>query len=299
MSEPPTLGFIGLGAMGGAMARNLVAGGHDVIVFDLDAERIQQCVDAGARAATSTIEVVQQASVIFTSLTNSDVYVQVAENDLLPHASSGQIFVDLGTVMPEQIQRFADAFAAKGAHLLDTPVSGGVKGAEQGTLRLFVGGDEAILEQIRPLLTSLGDPNYIVYCGPSGSGQVVKFVNQMAMGLSSAAHLESLALGVKAGIDPSILARALGGDAGWREQLKQIAQQIDADNGDNVGVKFGQIPYFQAVANATDLSLPLSDALYAFCEPGERIVMEANRLSPSFWHELMKDQTKEEDTGGS
>lgn len=285
------LGFIGLGSMGGAMARNLSKAGHSVRVYDLEAAKIAACVEVGGMAADSAAGVVSGAEVVFSSLTDSATSVKVAEEQLLPAATAGQIFIETGTVMPAETRRLAAALAEKGATWLDVPVSGGANGAEQGVLRLFGGGDEAAFEQVRPLLEVIGDPQFIVYCGPSGQGQIVKFVNQMAAGLSAAAHLEALALGVKAGVPAELLRRALGGaPSGWRSRLDGIARRIAQDDGKNVGVKYGQMAYFLAAAEELGLELPLSRALHDFCAEGELLCTEANRLSPSFWHELMKSE---------
>lgn len=285
VSTDTAIGFIGLGAMGGAMARNLIAAGYSVLGFDLDASKIAA---AGVEASDSAADVARRSEVVLTSLTNSDVFVQVVERDLLPHVKPGQVLIDVGTVMPADVRRLAGKIAASGGVLLDVPVSGGVRGAAAGTLRMFAGGDEQQVQRVWPILEVLGDPATIVYCGPSGAGQIVKFVNQMAMGLSAAAHLESLALGVRAGIDAEILARAIGGDANWRARFNDIAQQVASGSGNDVGVKFGQLMYFITEARQLDLALPLTHALHDFCEAGERITQEANRLSPSFWHELLK-----------
>jgi len=288
MSTIPTLGFIGLGAMGGAMAGNVVAAGHSVIGFDLNSDSMQSALDAGIIAGETAADVVQRSEIVFTSLTNSEVFVKVAEDELLPNARAGQVFIDCGTVMPDDVRRLSTAMGNEGAHLLDVPVSGGVGGARSGQLRMFAGGDKAVFDRVLPILTVIGDPDRIIYCGGSGSGQVVKFVNQMSMGLSHAAMLESLALGTRAGIDLHVLSKALGGKTGWRSQFQHVAERIAAGEAEDVGVKFGQIHYFQAIAKQMGLSLPLSNALYMFCKDGERIVMEANRLSPSFWREIMK-----------
>lgn len=282
----PALGFIGLGAMGGRMCRTLLKSGYVITAFDIEAERLQTCTNAGAVAAKSTEAVVHAAEVVLASLPSAEVFVQVAETALLPNIRRGQIVIDLGTNSAPGARRLAQAFAERNATLLDAPVSGGTGGAESGTLRVFVGGDRSVADRCRPLFDVLGDPEYVVYCGPSGAGHVVKGVNQLAMGLGDAAYLEAVAFGALAGVDPAILAQALGGHGGWRGHFGSIAQRVATGKGLDVGVKFGQLHYFLAEAEEQDFSLPLTQALHDFCDPGERVVMEVNRLSPSFWREL-------------
>lgn len=286
--QHPTIGFVGLGAMGRSMALNLVRAGYSVVAFDVAPEPVDECVKAGATASASVPELVDRSDVVLTSLPTPEVFVHVAETEMVPNARDGQIFVDLGTVMPSDVRRLAEAFRQRSASLLDAPVSGGVRGAAAGDLRIFVGGRPDAFERVRPVLRVLGDPDFILHCGDAGAGQQVKFVNQMAMGLSAAAHLEALSLGVGAGIDADLLARALGGTDGWRSQLAAIARAIDAGHGNEVGIKAGQFRYFLGEAQDLGLRLPITEALHAFCADGERIVVEANRPSPSFWHELTK-----------
>jgi 3-hydroxyisobutyrate dehydrogenase-like beta-hydroxyacid dehydrogenase len=282
----PAIGFIGLGTMGSGMARNLLKAGYPLIACDIDEAKRKAMAAAGAVEADSASDAVRHADYVMTSLPNSEAFVAVAEASLLPGAREGQVFIDLGTTVAAETRRIAHALAEKGAALLDVPVSGGGKGAAAGTLRMFAGGDEAVFDRCRAVLEVLGDPRHIVYCGPSGSGQVVKGVNQLMMGLTSAALLEALGFGVLAGVDIDVLRRAVGGREGLRADLSRIAKRVAAGEARNVGVKFGQLAYFLDEAAEKGFKLPLSRALHEFCEPGQRIVVEVNRPSPSFWHEL-------------
>lgn len=285
-----TLGFIGLGQMGGPMAHNLVKAGYAVRVYDLAPEKVQACVAAGATAALDAASVVPACDLVLTSLPYSHTFVSVAEEVLLPHAREGQIFVDLGTVKVAETQRLAAHFADRGAVLLDVPVSGGHGGAVAGTLRMFGGGDRTTFERLRPILAVLGDPAHIVYCGPSGMGQVVKGVNQLGMGLAAAAGLEAVAFGMLAGGDPEVMAEAIaqgvGGDSGWRKRIRETAAAVQAGRGEEIGIKFGQLAYFMEAAASMGFELPISRALHAFCQDGDLVAVEANRPSPSFWREL-------------
>jgi 3-hydroxyisobutyrate dehydrogenase-like beta-hydroxyacid dehydrogenase len=221
-----------------------------------------------------------------TSLPDSATFVEVADRALLPETREGQTFIGLGTVEPGEVRRLAPEFEARGTRLLDVPVSGGPHGARDGTLRMFAGGEREVFDACRPVLEVLGDPERIVYCGPSGTGQVVKGVNQMAAGLSNAAFLEAVAFGVLGGADPDAIRRGIGGESGWRGAFSSIAERVVAGEAEYVGVKHGQLPYFLAEAEENGFELPLARALHAFCEGAPEIVREANRMSSSFWREL-------------
>lgn len=287
MNELSTVGFIGLGAMGGAMARNLLAAGYPLIGYDLKAELAGAIADAGGRVAATVAELVEGCDVIATSLPSSQGWVTVAEREILPHTRLGQIVIDFGTVTPPETRRLAALFAEKGATLLDAPVSGGPGGAQQASLYCFLGGDRAVAERILPLLHTVAGTEKITYCGPAGNGQVVKGVNQLMMGLADAAYLEALSFGVNSGVDAAVIEQALGNTGRWRADIHRTAQRIVAGEGENVGVKFRELPYFLNAAAEAGFELPITERLHAFCDAGERVVIDDNRPAPSFWRELV------------
>lgn len=286
------VGLIGLGAMGSGMAANLLRAGCPLQVYDLNAERTMALESGGAAAADNVRSLVRDCEIVLLSLPNSEVTVKVMESEVIPGLRPGQILIDLGTVTPPDARRLAADAAARGAFLLDAPVAGGAGGARSGMLHMFVGGDPDVYARCRPLLELLGSPEHITYGGPSGSGQILKCVNQMIMGLVNAAYLEPLAMGVLAGIDAQTVRDAMTGEQTWRKEFCAIADKVIAGQGIGIGVKFGQFPYFLQEAEEKGFELPLSKALFEFCDPGERVVMEVNRLSPSFWIELQKHANK-------
>jgi 3-hydroxyisobutyrate dehydrogenase-like beta-hydroxyacid dehydrogenase len=287
--EGPALGFIGLGAMGGGMAMNLVRAGCPLTVYDLKADRLADCAAAGAVAAGSSREVVQRSEIVLTSLRSSAVFVEVAEGELLPAARAGQIFMDMGTTEAPETRRLSAAFAAKGAALVDAPVSGGPGGAAGGTLHIFVGGDEAAVEKVRPILDVLGDPRHVARCGPSGCGQVVKGVNQLAMGLVAAAYLEAIAFGVRGGADLDAIAASVGGEEGWRKRLADYAGRVRDGSAESVYVKFPELPYFLREAREQGFEMPMTEALFRFCDAGPRNWRDnMQRECVAFWHQLMQ-----------
>jgi 3-hydroxyisobutyrate dehydrogenase-like beta-hydroxyacid dehydrogenase len=290
----PTIGFIGLGNMGGRMAKNLHNVGYPLIGYDIDAAKCTALAATGATAGNDTPQVVENSDVVMTSLRSSDVFCSVAEQHLIPNAREGHVFIDLGTTEVEKTREIATALTEKGATLIDAPVSGGPNGSETGTLRIFVGGDAAAVEKCRPILEVLGEPKYVVYCGTSGSGQIVKGVNQLAMGLGDAAFMEAMAFGVCAGVDPTAIREAVGMGDGWRGQFDRIAKRIIDGEGKNLVVKYPELPYFLAAAEASGFEIPLTEALYEFCKrENYQMFDNMNRPSRSFWRTLTKDADEE------
>jgi 3-hydroxyisobutyrate dehydrogenase len=215
MSESKTVGIVGTGKMGTPMARNLLAAGYTVHVHNRSPEPVAKLVEAGAIDAGSYQGVATAADIVITSLTNQqsvhDVYL--GDEGLVANARSGQIFIDTSTNPPELVREVAAELQARGASFLDAPVSGGVAGAEAGTLTVMIGGDSDVLERARPVLEVIGGNLHLL--GDVGAGTVVKLVNQLLVGINMAAVAEGLVFGVKAGADPrkmlEVLSTSFGG----------------------------------------------------------------------------------------
>jgi 2-hydroxy-3-oxopropionate reductase len=211
------IGFIGLGIMGSPMAANLVRAGHTVVGYDMSAERMDALAVAGGKSAGSVAEAVAQAEVVITMLPDSPQVEEVAfgEDGLLQRGREGLIHIDMSTVRPETSRRVAQAAAVKGIRALDAPVSGGERGAVDGTLSIMVGGDAADFAAVRPLLAVVGTT--IVHVGPAGAGQTVKAANQLVVGGIYGLVAEAIVLLEASGVDPgSGLDVLAGGLAGSR-----------------------------------------------------------------------------------
>jgi 3-hydroxyisobutyrate dehydrogenase-like beta-hydroxyacid dehydrogenase len=283
------IGFIGAGEMGGAMIGTLVKAGFGVCAFDIDPQRLAQAVSSGAAAGGSGPEVLRQCDTVLLSLRSSRVFVRVAEEVLLPNARPGQIFVDLGTTKASQTRRLAREFRQKNACLVDAPVSGGRHGCATGTLHIFVGGDQEAVGRCWSILEKLGKPGRVVYCGPSGSGQVVKGVNQLAMGLADAAYLEAIAYGVRAGVPATAIMQAVGGDDGWRKYFEGLARRVVAGTAETVFYKYPEFPYFLDEARANGFPAPLLTALHGFVRSSPHDAVDnMGRPEPPIWRELMR-----------
>jgi 2-hydroxy-3-oxopropionate reductase len=285
------VGFVGLGAMGRHLVRSLLRAGFEVAAFDVDDRALAACTEHGAIRASSVEELVSGCETVCFMLPSSEVLVRVAESEALPVARAEQVLIDFGTTTAPETRRLAGAFAERGAFFLDVPVSGGPRGAESGELYLFGGGDEGAFGRRRPLLYAVGGDAHLTYCGPSGSGQVVKGVNQLMMGLGNAAYLEAIAFGVRAGVPPDVIERALGDRGRWRGDLNLVAQRVAAGTAETVAVKYRELPYFLEEAAAQGVELPLTRTLHATCAAGADVVVDDNRPAPSYWHELLRESS--------
>jgi len=289
-SNDHLIGFIGLGWMGSHFVGRLVEGGWRLEVFDIIPQKRAALADKGAIAAASADHVVRECDVIFTSLPSSEVFETVAEESIVPLARAGQVIVDLGTTRLGPTRRLATVLAAKGAALLDAPVSGDPR----TPVYIFVGGEESAFQRVKPLLQVLADPDHLTLAGASGSGQILKGVNQLSMGVVQAAWLEAVSYATRQGIDPQTVKRAVGGATGWRAELAGVSQQIADGKGENNDLKFAELPYFLHAAEQAGLDLPLTRALFEFCSPGPRDWRDnMNRPYVSFWHMLNRNPPTE------
>jgi len=217
MSE--TIGFIGLGVMGKPMAKNLVKAGYSLVVHSRSRPPVDELVAAGAQAADAPADVAQRAAVVITMLPDTaDVeLVLTGEQGVVPALKPKAVVIDMSSISPAATKRLASIVAARGAAMLDAPVSGGEIGAINASLSIMVGGDEAAFERALPILKAMGNPERIVRIGDSGAGQVCKVCNQIAIGGALAGVSEAFALAKKAGVDAARVRQALlGGFAASR-----------------------------------------------------------------------------------
>ncbi len=213
------IGFIGLGTMGRHMASNLQKAGHELIVHDVRREAAETHVKAGARWADSPRAVAEASEVVFTSLPEPRDVEAVALDEktgLLSGLTAGKAFFDLSTNSPTVVRRLHAVFKARGVHMFDAPVSGGPRGAESGRLALWVGGDEEAFKKYKPVVDAIGDQAY--YVGPIGAGSVAKLVHNCAGYVMQTALAEVFTMGVKAGVDPLTIWKAVRQGAGGRRR---------------------------------------------------------------------------------
>ena len=212
------IGFIGLGNMGAPMARNLLKAGHELTVFDVVQSNVDALVKLGdgkVKAATTPAAILDSGVEVVVTMLPAAQHVKsvyLGENGLLSANVKGIVLMDSSTIDPMSAREVAKAAAEKGALMLDAPVSGGTGGAEAGTLTFMVGGEEALFNQMKSLLQSMG--KNIVYCGGPGNGQVAKVANNMLLGISMIGTAEAMALGVSLGMDAKVLAGIINTSSG-------------------------------------------------------------------------------------
>ncbi|WOE32413.1 MULTISPECIES: 3-hydroxyisobutyrate dehydrogenase [unclassified Acinetobacter] len=215
------IAFIGLGNMGGAMAKNLLKSGYQVYGFDLNTLALEHFAAAGGIVCASPQDAAQHADVVLTMLPAAkhvrDVYL--GANGILNVLKAATICIDSSTIDPNTIQEIAAAAEACQVHVCDAPVSGGTLGAQDATLTFMVGADSDTFAAIQPVLSAMG--KNLVHCGPIGTGQVAKICNNLILGISMTAVAESMALGVQLGMDPQALAGVINSSTGrcWSSEV--------------------------------------------------------------------------------
>jgi 3-hydroxyisobutyrate dehydrogenase len=197
-----TIGFIGLGKMGGPMAANLVKAGHVVKGFDLSPDCRQAALDLGVAVVASAREAVAQADTVITMLPAGH-HVVAVWTDLLDLVERGTLLIDSSTIDVASARKVHALFADKRGATLDAPVSGGTIGAAAGTLTFMVGGADGAFERAQPILAAMG--KRIVHCGDAGAGQAAKICNNMITGITMAAVSEAFVLAERLGLSHQAL----------------------------------------------------------------------------------------------
>lgn len=208
------IGFIGLGAMGRHMAKNLIKAGYPLTVYDLNPQPVEELVSLGAKKGKTPAETAREVEVVITMLPADDEVKAVAlgPDGILEGARKGSVFIDMTSLAPHTSKYVASEAQKKGVKFLDAPVSGGTIGAEKGTLTIMVGGDKALLDEHMEILKTMGKTVYHV--GDVGMGETVKMVNQMLVGINLAGIVEALVLGTKLGVKPEVLYKIIRASSG-------------------------------------------------------------------------------------
>ncbi len=226
MAKNERIGFIGLGIMGRPMATNLIKAGYDLTVWNRSRPGIDALVAEGAQEADSPRSVAERSDVVITILGDSldTERVALAEGGIIEAARDGLVHIDMSTISPSVTRAIAERYASVGVELLDAPVSGGQQGAIDGTLSIMIGGKQDIFQRCRPVFEAIGKT--IVYCGPSGAGQIVKLCNQVVVGLNNLAMSEALVLAAKAGVPLATMLEAVRAGAASSWALHNLAPRV-------------------------------------------------------------------------
>ena len=261
-----TIGFIGLGIMGSAMARNL-SKQFPVLAYDVDKNKTAAAAAGNVRAAKDTAEIASSCQVIFLSLPNSAVVKSVVLGDggLSSNMKKGSILIDTSTTEARVEIEIEVVLKAKGISFLDAPVSGGEKAAIEGTLSFMVGGDQKIFDETKKYMAAMGAS--VVRTGGISMGQVAKCVNQIICCATFAAIAESFALGTKAGIDPKVLYEAIKGGWAGSKVLDVAAKDMFSGEfkpGGTVDIVWKDLAYCLSVAEDLNVFTPLTSLTREF-----------------------------------
>lgn len=264
-----TIGFLGLGRMGAPMAANLLKTGNRVLVHDLSAEAVATLVQQGAEVAGSTAALGEQCDVVFTSLpTPAIVRDAVLGDDGICARGKPLIFCDLSTSGPQLSQDLSVALSPLGVACFDAPVSGGIKGAIEGTISIMVGGPEAEYEVLRPLLEAIGKPTHMGEM--PGSGQTMKLVNNLLGAVAIGVTAEGMAFGIKAGLDPArminVLNQSTGINSATRDKWPRSVLPRTFDFGFAAALSLKDTRLLMDEAAAAEVPLPLGKIVQDYLE---------------------------------
>lgn len=257
MTPGQPVGVIGLGAMGGAVARRLGRQGFEVHVADRDPAAVQRATGWGAQA--SDVDAVFDLDQVVTSLPDDDVVLAVCTEDRLARLGRG-LLIELSTILPETIRQIAARGAAAGTRLLDCPVSGGPDEAGDGTLVLFVGGEDSDITRARPVLDAIGSVQHV---GGIGDGKALKLVNN-AMGMGNmVVAAEAFVLGQRLGLDPKLMYEVLSRSGGASYHFAKRGPYIlDDDFAPRFAVRLCEKDLRLALASAgSDYPMPVASLM--------------------------------------
>jgi 3-hydroxyisobutyrate dehydrogenase-like beta-hydroxyacid dehydrogenase len=260
------IGFVGLGQMGGPMSRRLLAAGHELVAYDEREEAVQALVPEGAQPAGSPAEVAERAEVVLVSLPTPEVVRAVAlGRDGLIQGSAMRTYVDLSTTGQAVAMEVAAALAGRGVVTLDAPVSGGVRGAREGTLAVMAAGPTAELERVRPLLEVFGR---VFHVGERpGLGQLMKLANNFLSATAIVATAEAIALGVRGGLDPATMIAVINASTGRNTASEdKFPRQVLTGSyaaGFTAGLLTKDLGLCAAAADALEVPMPVAAEVYA------------------------------------
>lgn len=259
------IGFIGIGLMGLPMCLRLLAAGHPLHVWNRSPDKLTPLLDAGAIAASTPADLAAACNIIMLCVSDTAAVEAVVhqQEGLLAGLSSGKTVIDFSSISPIATQQLASALQQKGAEWIDAPVSGGVVGAEAGTLVIMAGGNEAAINAIRPALAPLSQR--VTFMGSHGAGQVTKLCNQLIVAANAVLIGEAIALAEKAGVDATKLAPALAGGFADSKPFQLLAPRMSTHQFEPVQwrVKTLLKDLDTAVNHATTLGLQTPVALQA------------------------------------
>jgi 3-hydroxyisobutyrate dehydrogenase-like beta-hydroxyacid dehydrogenase len=262
MSNAKTVGFIGLGAMGGPMAANVLKAGFNLVVHDIDPAKVKTLVAAGAEDGGSASEVARRSdpTICMVETTAQAEAVIMGEDGIAAGADPGQIVVCMSTVAPLAVKQMHDDLAARGIVLFDAPVSGGTPKAADGTLSIIAGGDKAAFEACRTVFDTMAAN--LFHVGEVGQGLAMKLVNNLLIQVNTVAVAEALVLGAKAGLDPQTMYDIISVSTGNSFALHHRAPRMlsgDFEPGGTIDISYKDQELQTSLAKQLGVSLPLTN----------------------------------------
>jgi 2-hydroxy-3-oxopropionate reductase len=292
----PVVGFIGIGHVGHPMCENILKHGYELVVRDVRPEVYADLEGQGAAAAATPAEVAARAEIILLSLYNSDIVEEVVfgKDGITSVDVTGKIVIDTSTGLPERSKQFAARFAEKGGFMLDMPLTGGETGAKAGTLSFMIGGDKTAFERALPVIQTMGRD--IVYCGPSGSGMVVKMANQMLITTFFTAIVEAFHFVDQHGVDLADCFRAIVHGSGQSRRLDKFGAQYLLHNLDQdakevshyKGVFDKDLAYALEQAQVQGIPMPIAELSMRL----RRILPEGNDVDAllAAWQQVLAEE---------
>ena len=266
------IGFIGIGLMGKGMSLNLLKAGYPVTVWNRTESKTKSVVDAGAKLAKTPKEVAENSDIVVSIVTGSNDVKQVLLGDsgAIYGAKKGDIFIDMSTISPITTVEVSEELSKKGVEMLDAPVSGGVIGANNGTLSIMVGGKENVFNECKNIFEAMGKT--ITYIGGIGDGQICKAVNQILVGTTMLGVAEALVFAAKAGVDVERVHQAVSGGAAGSWQLTNNGARVlkgDMSPGFKIKDYLKDLGIIMETADVNKMPLPATSLvlqMFRYCQ---------------------------------
>lgn len=258
---PGSIAVLGIGLMGDPIARRLIATGTEVTVWNRSPEKTEPLAALGAQVAATPAAAVAYCEAVILMLSDLAAVDEVLQGlGVAAALRAGSLLIDMSSIPPEGVRRHAEELSQRGVDHLDAPVSGGTRGAEDGTLSILVGGSVDAFRRAQPILSLLGSPTHI---GASGGGQLAKCMNQMLVGITIAAVAEAFVLAARNGIDPEVVRTALQGGFADSRILREHGTRMlkrDFEPGGKVATQLKDLRTAVAVARDLGMVLPLTES---------------------------------------
>jgi 2-hydroxy-3-oxopropionate reductase len=255
------IGFIGVGNMGAAMCRNLLEAGHKVAVYARSERSRQRAGALGAALAETPADLAAEAELVITMVTGTaDVEaLALGPKGIVHGAQPGAVLIDMSTISPEATRRIAATLGEHGVEMLDAPVSGSIERAANGTLTIFIGGEDALLARMRPLLETLGET--LFHMGPIGAGQATKLANQICQLANLQGAAEALLFAAEQGVDPARVREAVLTGLGASTMLDSLGRKMverDFEAGIVAALHHKDLGVAVQLAHRSGLALPVT-----------------------------------------